>query len=136
MAYRWRFKLINPRRQGSTLDASQNGLRPSNVPDWILRLNAAYKLAAVPGLELNGHLSNEGKRAVLPDNSVNLCAWTRLDLGASYNMKIGNHKTTWSFGVETVLNKSYFKEPPYQYSHVYLFPGAPHTARLSVQIAL
>ena len=39
--------IINAKRQGSTIDASQNGLRPTNVPDWILRLNAAYKIAAV-----------------------------------------------------------------------------------------
>ncbi|MEY3782374.1 MAG: hypothetical protein RIS97_552 [Pseudomonadota bacterium] len=128
--------VINAKRQGSTIDASQNGLRPTNVPDWILRLNAAYKITAVPGLALNGHLSHEGKRAVLPDNSINIPAWTRLDLGASYVTKVGNSKTTWSFGVENVLNKSYFKESPYQFSHVYLFPGAPRTARLSVQIDL
>ena len=128
--------VINAKRQGSTIDASQNGLRPTNVPDWILRLNAAYKITAVPGLELNGHLSHEGKRAVLPDNAISIPAWTRLDLGASYVTKIGNSKATWSFGVENVLNKSYFKESPYQFSHVYLFPGAPRTARLSVQIDL
>jgi iron complex outermembrane receptor protein len=128
--------VINAKRQGSTIDASQNGLRPTNVPDWILRLNAAYKITAVPGLALNAHLSHEGKRAVLPDNSINIPAWTRLDLGASYVTKVGNSKTTWSFGIENVLNKSYFKESPYQFSHVYLFPGAPRTARLSVQIDL
>jgi iron complex outermembrane recepter protein len=128
--------VINAKRQGSTIDATQNGLRPTNVPDWILRLNAAYKITAVPGLTMNAHLSHEGKRAVLPDNSVSIPAWTRLDLGASYVTKIGNTQTTWSFGVENVMNKSYFKESPYQFSHVYLFPGAPRTARLSVQIAL
>jgi iron complex outermembrane recepter protein len=128
--------VINAKRQGSTIDATQNGLHPTNVPDWILRLNAAYKITTVPGLALNAHLSHEGKRAVLPDNSVSIPAWTRLDLGASYVTKIGNTQATWSFGVENVMNKSYFKESPYQFSHVYLFPGAPRTARLSVQIAL
>jgi iron complex outermembrane recepter protein len=128
--------VINAKRQGSTIDASQNGLRPTNVPEWVLRLNTTYKVAAIPGLQLNGHLSHEGKRAVLPDNSVNIPAWTRLDLGASYNTKIANTQTTWSFGVDNVMNKSYFKESPYQFSHAYLFPGAPRTARLSVQIAL
>ncbi len=69
--------------------------------------------------------SHEGKRAVLLDNSINTPAWTRLDLGASYVTKIGNSKATWSFGVENVVTKSYFKESPYQFSHVYLFPSAP-----------
>ena len=128
--------LINAKRAGSSIDASQNGLRPTNVPDWVLRLNATYKIAAIPGLQLNGHISHEGKRAVLPDNSITIPAWTRLDLGASYSTKISNTATTWSFGVDNVMNKSYYKESPYQFGHVYLFPGAPRTARLSVQIAL
>ena len=128
--------LINAKRDGSTIDASQNGLRPTNVPDWVLRLNAAYKITAVPGLQVTAHISHEGKRAVLPDNSVTLPAWTRLDVGASYSTKIANAQTTWSFGVDNVMNKSYYKESPYQFGHVYLFPGAPRTARLSVQIAL
>ena len=127
---------INAKRQGSTIDASQNGLRPTNVPDWILRLNASYKIAAVPGLQLEGHISHEGTRAVLPDNSIMLPAWTRLDLGARYDTKIANTKTTWALGVDNVFNKSYFKESPYQFSHAYLFTGAPRTLRLSVQIAL
>jgi iron complex outermembrane recepter protein len=128
--------IINAKRQDSVIDTSQNGLKPTNVPNWILRLNAAYKITAVAGLTLNAHLSHEGKRAVLTDNSVSIPAWTRLDLGASYVTKIGNMPATWSLGIENVMNKSYFKESPYQFSHVYLFPGAPRAARLSVQIAL
>ena len=128
--------LINAKRDGSTIDASQNGLRPTNVPDWVLRLNAAYKITTVPGLQVTAHISHEGKRAVLPDNSVNIPAWTRLDVGASYRTKIANTQTTWSFGVDNVMNKSYYKESPHQFGHAYLFPGSPRTARLSVQIAL
>jgi iron complex outermembrane recepter protein len=128
--------LINAKRDGSTIDALQNGLRPTNVPDWVLRLNAAYKITAVPGLQVTAHVSHEAKRAVLPDNSINIPAWTRLDLGASYSTKIANTQTTWSFGVDNVMNKSYYKESPYQFGHAYLFTGAPRTARLSVQIAL
>lgn len=128
--------IINAKRQGSVTDTSQSGLKPTNVPNWILRINAAYKVTAIAGLTLNAHLSHEGKRAVLPDNSVSIPAWTRLDLGASYVTKIGSMPATWSLGIENVMNKSYFKESPYQFSHVYLFPGAPRTARLSVQIAL
>ena len=128
--------LISAKRAGSTIDASQNGLRPTNVPDWVLRLNAAYKITDIPGLQVAAHISHEGRRAVLPDNSVSIPAWTRLDLGASYNTRIANTQTTWSFGVDNVMNKSYFKESPYQFGHAYLFPGAGCTARLSVQIAL
>ncbi|HMS28095.1 MAG TPA: TonB-dependent siderophore receptor [Burkholderiaceae bacterium] len=128
--------MINAKRQGSTIDASQNGLRPTNVPNWILRFNGSYKIANVPGLLLSAHLSHEGKRAVLPDNSIVLPAWTRLDLAASYDMQIAQSKTTWTLGVDNVLNKRYHKESPYQFGHSYLFPGAPRTLRVALQIAL
>ena len=128
--------LIDAKRQAGTIDPSLNGLRPTNVPDWILRLNAAYKITAVPGLQVEGHISHEGARAILPDNSIMLPAWITLDLGLRYDTKIGNTKTSWTLGVDNVLNKSYYKESPYQFSHAYLFPGAPRTVRLSVQIAL
>lgn len=127
---------INAKRQDGSIDPSLNGLRPTNVPDWILRLNAAYKITAVPGLQVESHISHEGARAVLPDNSIMLPAWTRLDLGLRYDTKMGNTKTTWALSVDNVFNKSYFKESPYQFSHAYLFTGAPRTLRLTVQIAL
>ena len=40
---------------------------------------------------------------------------------------------TWSLTVDNVANRRYFKESPYQYGHVYLFPGAPRTVKLAVQ---
>ncbi len=128
--------ILNAKREGSTINASQNGLRPTNVPNWIVRLNGSYKVATVSGLLLNAHLSHEGKRAVLPDNSIQLPAWTRLDLGASYDTQIAQTKTAWSLSVDNVLGKSYYKESPYQFGHSYLFPGAPRTVRVAVQIAL
>jgi len=127
--------ILNAKRQGS-IDASQNGLRPTNVPNWILRLNGSYKIAAVPGLLLRANLSHEGKRAVLPDNSLMLQALTRLDLGDSYDAHIGQTKTTWFLSVDNILNKTYYKESPSQFSHSYLFPGAPRTMRVALQIAL
>ena len=102
----------------------------------VLLFKPAYKITAVPGLQVEGHISHEGARAVLPDNSIMLPAWTRLDLGLRYDTKMGNTKTTWVLGVDNVFNKSYFKESPYQFSHAYLFTGAPRTLRLSLEIAL
>jgi hypothetical protein len=40
------------------------------------------------------------------------------------------------FGIENLTDKRYWKESPYQYGHVYLFPGAPRTLRLAVTAAL
>jgi len=128
--------LLDARRQGSTLEPTTNGQRPTNVPNWVLRSQAAYRVVSVPGLELQGQLQHEGQRAVLPDNSITLPGWTRLDAGLRYSTKIGATSTTWSLGIDNLTDKRYWKESPYQYGHVYLFPGAPRTFRIGVQASL
>ena len=128
--------LINAQRRGSTASGALNGKRPTNVPGWVLRANAAYQVANVPGLSVSGHLSHEGTRAVVPDGSVNLPAWTRLDGGLRYDTQLGGYKTTLTLGIDNLLNKSYWRESPHQFSHTYLFAGAPRTLRVAMQTSL
>jgi iron complex outermembrane receptor protein len=123
--------LMEAQRKGSTAEPATNGKRPTNVPDNVLRATAAWKVAAVQGLELQGQLSREGKRAVLPDGSITLPAWTRLDAALRYDTKLGGTATRWTLGIENLAGKRYWKESPYQFGHVYLYPGAARTLRLS-----
>ena len=87
--------LLDAKRKGSTVEPSTNGRRPTNVPAFVLRAQAGWKIAAVPGLELQGQLSHEGKRAVLPDGSIELPAWTRVDAALRYDRKVGA-RPSWS----------------------------------------
>ena len=128
--------LLDAKRQGSTAEPTTNGQRPPNVPRWTLRSQAAWRVAGVPGLELQGRLSHEAKRAVLPDASIQLPAWTRLDAALRYDTKINTMATTWTLGIDNLLDKRYWKESPYQYGHVYLFPGSPRTFRMTFQTSL
>lgn len=128
--------LLDAKRQGSTAEPATNGKRPTNVPDWTLRARAAWRVSGVPGLELEGAVAHEGKRSVLPDASIQLPAWTRLDTVLRYETKIGATATTWTLGIENLTDKRYWKESPYQFGHVYLFPGAPRTLRLAFSAAL
>ena len=127
---------IKARREGSTLEPLNNGQRPTNVPQWIARLNAQYRFAALPGLSASGHLSHEGARNVLADGSVSLPAWTRVDAGLSYATKLQGVATNWTLGIDNLLNRQFFKESPYQFGHIYLFPQQPRSVRISVQAAL
>jgi iron complex outermembrane receptor protein len=102
------------------------------VPDHIVRLGAAYRVAAMPGLSLHGHLSHEGSRSVVPDGSITLPAWTRVDTAARLDTRIAGHKANWQLSVDNLANRRFFQESPYQYSHVYLFPAAPRTVRLGI----
>lgn len=128
--------LLDAKRQGSTAEPATNGKRPTNVPGNVLRAMAAWKVPGVNGLELQGQLSHEGRRAVLPDESVMLPAWNRVDAAVRYQTALNGHPTTWTLGVENVFNKQFWKESPYQFGHVYLYPGAARTLRLSLTVAL
>ena len=63
-------------------------------------------------------------------------AWTRLDAALRYERKLGGVATTWTLGIENLADKRYWRESPTQFGHVYLYPGAPRTLRLSMTAAL
>jgi iron complex outermembrane receptor protein len=127
---------IKAERRNAIIDPALNGKRPTNVPDWILRAGVAYRMASVPGLSVQGRVSHEGGRSVVPDGSITLPAWTRVDASLRYETRVSGKPTTWSLSVDNLLNRRYFQESPYQYGHIYLFPGAPRTLRLAVQASL
>lgn len=128
--------LLHARRSGSTAEPYVNGQKPTNVPDWTLRALAAYRFAALPGLELEAGLSHEGRRNVTPDASITLPAWTRVDAALRYDTRLNGVKTTWTLAVDNLADRRFFRESPYQFGHVYLFPAAPRTVRVALQAAL
>ena len=126
---------LQARREGSQT-ASINGQQPPNVPARTLKLDAGYAVAAVPGLTLRGRVAYEGPRMVLPDNSAAIPGFARTDLGLRYDTRISGATWVWRAGVDNLFDKRGWRESPYQFSHVYLFPMAPRTAWASVQIDL
>jgi iron complex outermembrane recepter protein len=128
--------LIDAKRQRGTIDSTLNGKRPVNVPDRIVRAAVAYRVPALPGLTMRAQASHEGKRAVLADESTMLPAWTRFDAALRYETKIGATATTWTLGIDNLADKRHWKESPTSFGHIYLYPGAPRTFRMSVTAAL
>ena len=125
---------LRARNEGSS-DASLNGLKPANTPESTLKLHARQDV--LPGLQLQAGLVFEGPRAVLPDNSVNIPGWTRLDAGARFEQSLsGKQLLTWRIGVDNLADRRAWKESPYQYEHVYLYPLAGRTWRASVEVQL
>ena len=124
---------LQARREGAT-DASSNGLRPVNVPNRSYRLSLHQQV--LQGLRLQAGLVHEGARAVLPDNSLQLDAWTRVDLSARYQHSLGKQVWTWVAGVDNAFDKKAWKESPYTFSHSYLFPLAPRTWKAQLHISL
>ncbi len=124
---------LRAQREGSAV-AQINGLRPTNVPSHILRLNAAYRLSSE--WQLAAHLSHEGRRAVLPDNSIFLPAWSRLDASLKWSTHRSSYKSSWQLSISNLSNKRHFQESPHQFGHAYLFPAAPRTLRLGASFEL
>ena len=128
--------LVLQARREDGADPTRNGLKPTNVPERSLKLQAAWNLAAIPGLALLGFASHEGERMVLPDNSIATDGWTRVDLGLRYARAVHGTKWVWRAGVDNAADARAWKESPYQYGHAYLYPLAPRTWRLALNVTL
>jgi len=48
----------------------------------------------------------------------------------------GSAAFIWHVGVDNLFNKRAWRESPYQYEHVYLFPLPARTLRVSVEASL
>jgi iron complex outermembrane recepter protein len=124
---------LKARREGGS-DTVLNGLAPVNVPAHALKLGLRQSLQ--PGLQASALWILEGPRAVLLDHSLRLPSWQRLDLGL--RMELGSNAQLWRWrvGVDNALNKRAWKEAPQSFGHSYLFPIAPRTFRLGLELAL
>ena len=126
---------LRARVQGVS-DAAVDGKEPTNVPARTLKLQADFRVAALPGLSLQGGVLAESRRMVLPDNSAQIPGYARADLGARYEQRVGTSNVVWRAGVENRAARRSWRESPYQFGHAYLFPLAARTLRLSVQADL
>lgn len=123
-------------RREAAIDPAMNGVKPTNVAETSIKLTARQRLAALPALQLNAGLVYEGARTVLPDASLSIPAWTRLDAGLRYEQTRGKQLLVWRAGVDNLTDKRAWRESPYQYGHAYLYPLAPRTWRASVEVQL
>lgn len=128
--------VLDAKRQGSTVEPAVNGTRPTNVPRTTLRAQAGYRFAAVPGLSLDGRLSHESSRSVVPGGAIQLPSWTRMDAALRYDVRLNGTQTSWTIGIDNIADRRYWKESPTQFSHLYLYPGAPRTVRLAFTASL
>jgi iron complex outermembrane receptor protein len=117
--------------------APLSGVRPPNVPATSLKLMLGHDVAALPGLGVQAWLLAEGDRTLLPAaDSPRIGGWARVDLAAHYAHSVGAATLHWRAGVDNLADRRAWKESPFQFGHVYLYPLQPRTWRLSVQADL
>lgn len=130
--------LLQARRLDSR-NPALDGQRPANVPARSLRARAGYDFAALalPGLSAAASLVHEGERRVSPyAGAAAIPAWTRLDLAAQWRHTWGEQRLTWTAGLDNATNRRAWREAPYQFDHIYLFPMAERTWRLGLEVDL
>ena len=117
------------------VDPTLVGQRVTNLPRLKASLFADYKLAALPGLSINGLATYENGKTVTADGGVELPSAWQLDAGLSYLQRIAGKATLWRFNIENLTNRSYWREAPTTYwGGVYLFAATPRTLRASVTV--
>ena len=123
-------------RRDSSQDPLVNGLRPVNVPALTFRMQAGYSVPQVPGLAFGATLSAVGDRTVLPDDdSTRIPGYAVTGLTAQWVQHTNTSATlTWRAGIDNVFDKQAWKESPYEFAHIYLFPLPGRTARVSLQV--
>ncbi|HEY6511625.1 MAG TPA: TonB-dependent receptor, partial [Burkholderiaceae bacterium] len=84
------------------------GKRPAGVPEITANAWAEYRIAALPGLAINGGVFYSGKTFLDGANVQPVPSWTRLDLGASYDVRIANLPTRFLLTVENATGKDYW----------------------------
>ena len=125
---------LQARRRGAS-DPAVNSLQPTNVPSHALQARLSYALAAQPGMSVYAELRHEGARMVLPDNSIQAPGWAQLDAGWHWRIQgDGGLHWTWTAALDNLTDTRAWRDTPYQFSHVYLFPLAPRTLRAALSV--
>ena len=124
---------LKARRDGSQT-AAVNGQRPVNVPALSVKAQLRYTVAAVPVLVLGADVAAEGDRTVLPDDtSSRISGYATVGLNGQWTQRTAHATLTWRAGIDNLFDRQAWKEAPYQFGHVYLFPLPGRTARVSIQ---
>lgn len=128
---------LHARREDAT-NVALNGTRPANVPERSARAFVGYDVPALAGLNLFTALSAESDRTLIPGNdTLRVPGWARWDIGAVYTQRLqGGQRLVWRAGIDNLADRRAWQEAPYQFGHVYLYPMAPRTWRLGLQVDL
>lgn len=127
---------LQARREGSAVTPALNGLRPVNVPAYTATLQLGWEPALVPGLQLLAIGAYESNRIVMPDNSLTIPGWGRVDLGLRYRQQIGSRTLIWRAGVDNLFDDRAWRMSPMQFGHAWLFPQPARAFSASLQVQL
>jgi iron complex outermembrane recepter protein len=135
-AFQGGLQALHARRHGSHAMPATNGKRPTNVPERTLKLQARYQVPQLQGLSVQADAMGVSDRMVLADNSVRIPGYGVADISARFEQKSDIGTFIWRAGIDNLFDRRAWRESPFQFDHVYLYPLAARTFRLSVEVSL
>jgi len=115
----------------SVLDARLSGKTVIGSPRSQFNLGVDFDVPAVQGLALDVRGVHTARQFADAANTEVVPAWTRLDVGARYEMDVGAHQLTLRAGVTNVTNRSYWASSGGYPGQGYLTVGAPRSLTVS-----
>jgi iron complex outermembrane receptor protein len=113
--------------QVTTAGGVNQGKDAIGVPKTQLNLGGEWDVPNVEGLSLNARALYTAKQFADGANTQQLPSWTRVDLGASYAMRVMDRAVTLRARVDNVADKSYWASAGGYPGSGYLVVGAPRT---------
>lgn len=113
--------------------AAYAGHQALNVPRLRGSVQASWAVPGVEGLALLGGAQYSARKYADRIGEVDVGGYTVYNLGARYAVRLGSVPTTWWLSVDNLTDKFYWRDTGDYLGDVYLFPGAPRSARLSVR---
>ncbi|MGY2228795.1 TonB-dependent receptor [Pseudomonas tolaasii] len=115
-----------------TSNGLTDGNRAAGVPRFQYNVGADWDVPGIQGAALSARVLRTGGEYVNAANTLNIPAWTRVDLGARYRFKADDKYITLRANVENVANKAYWASA--STSNNYLTQGEPRTVKVSATV--
>lgn len=120
------------------LKRTQDGIDQGNavigVPEFQTNLNVDWTIPGTDGLIVDGRVVYTGDQYVNTANTIELDAWTRLDIGARYVVNWDARALTFRLRVDNVTDESYWASTGGFPGANYLILGSPRTYAVSASI--
>ncbi|WP_109514831.1 TonB-dependent receptor [Pseudomonas ovata] len=114
-----------------TATPANRGHAPVGVPHIQANLWAEWDTSWIEGLTLSGGAIHTGSQYVDQANTQQLAAWTRLDAGARYTLRLAERPTTFRVMVQNVLDQAYWSGVA---SYGAFSQGAPRSVSVSATV--
>ncbi|WP_338722745.1 TonB-dependent receptor [Pseudomonas tolaasii] len=115
-----------------TSNGLTDGNRAAGVPRFQYNVGADWDVPGIQGAALSARVLRTGGEYVNAANTLNIPAWTRVDLGARYGFKADDKYITLRANVENVANKAYWASA--STANNYLTQGEPRTVKVSATV--